>query len=81
MAAAPEEIVAGVTDMQVTYREAGSAEFRSAATVGTWSNVNAVMIALTLQSADQRVSTDVRENSGRLERTFTNIITLRNRVP
>lgn len=81
MTAAPEEIVAGVSDMQVTYREEGEADFVQAGAVTVWTNVNAIMIELTMQSADQRISTDTRENSGRLERTFTNIITLRNRVP
>lgn len=81
MAGAAEEIVAGVTDMQITYREAGAADFVEADEIGTWTNVNAVMIELTVQSADQRVSTDPNASSGRLQRTFTNVITLRNRVP
>jgi type IV pilus assembly protein PilW len=77
----PEEIVAGVSDMQVRYREAGRSDFRDATSVGTWASVNAVMITLTLQSADQRITTDTSVNSGRLQRQFTNIVTLRNRVP
>lgn len=76
-----EEVVAGVTDMQLTYREQGNNDFRAANNVGTWSNVNAVTIALILQSADQRVTTDNTVNSGRVERRFANIVTLRNRVP
>lgn len=76
-----EEVVAGVTDMQIRYREAGTQSFVQANLVGTWSNVNAVMITLNMQSADQRVSTDTSVNSGRLQRTFTNVVTLRNRVP
>lgn len=81
MNANPEEIVAGVTDMQVRYREAGRSDFREASTVDSWVDVNAVMITFVLQSADQRISTDATENSGRLQRQFTNIVTLRNRVP
>lgn len=77
----PEEIVAGVTNMQITYRESGGVDFAPATSVGVWTNVNAVMIELTLQSADQRISTDASVNSGRLERVFTYVITLRNRVP
>lgn len=76
-----EEVVAGVTDMKLSYREQGVNEFRDANAVGNWMNVNAMMITLTVQSADRRVSTDTTVNSGRLERTFTNIVTLRNRVP
>lgn len=81
MNANPEEIVAGVTDMQVRYREAGQNDFREATSVGTWASVNAVMITLTLQSADQRITTTTNVNSGRLQRQFSNIVTLRNRVP
>ncbi|WP_129642617.1 PilW family protein [Peristeroidobacter agariperforans] len=81
LSGAAEEIVAGVTDMQISYREAGETEFGPATAVGVWTNVNAVMITLTLHSADPRLSTDASENNGRFERTFTNVITLRNRVP
>jgi type IV pilus assembly protein PilW len=76
-----EEVVAGVTDMELSYREDGVDEFVDANLVGDWWNVNAVMIALTVQSADRRVSSDVAVNAGRIQRRFTNIVTLRNRVP
>ena len=76
-----EEVVAGVTGMRLTYREQGVDEFRPADIIGNWSNVNAMMIELTVQSADQRVTTDSTVNAGRIERRFTNIVALRNRVP
>jgi len=78
-----EEVATGVTNMQVTYREQGGGvdAFRTATAVGNWMNVNAVRVVLTLQSAERRVSTDPAENAGRLERTFSHIVTLRNRVP
>lgn len=76
-----EEVVAGVTDMQLLYRQTGSDSFVEASTIAIWTNVTAVMITLTVQSADQRVSTDTNVNSGRLQRTLTNVVTLRNRVP
>jgi len=76
-----EEVVAGVTDMELRYREQGIDEYRNASDVTNWSNVSAIMIVLTLQSADQRVTTDPTIDSGRVERSFTNIVTLRNRVP
>lgn len=76
-----EEVVAGVTNLQLTYREQGVNEFRTANNVGNWMNVNAVLIELTVQSADRRVTTDVTVNTGRIERRFSNIVTLRNRVP
>jgi type IV pilus assembly protein PilW len=76
-----EEVVAGVTDMQLSYREQGVNTFREANIVGDWTTVSAVMITLTVQSADQRVASDNNVNAGRIERRFTNIVTLRNRVP
>jgi type IV pilus assembly protein PilW len=76
-----EEVVAGVTDLQLLYREQDVDEFREASEVGNWSNVTAVRIALTMQSADQRVTTDNTVNAGRIERNISNIVTLRNRVP
>jgi type IV pilus assembly protein PilW len=76
-----EEVVAGVTNLRLTYREQGVEQFRPATSIGNWMNVNAMMIELTVQSADQRVTTNNTVNLGRIERRFTNIVTLRNRVP
>jgi type IV pilus assembly protein PilW len=78
-----EEVVAGVTDMRVSYRLAGASAFQAAGLLGAgdWSNVDAIAIALTVDSTDRRVSTDAAVNAGRLQRTFSNVITLRNRVP
>jgi type IV pilus assembly protein PilW len=78
-----EEIVSGVSDMQVRYRLEGSDSFVAASAVGAgnWSSVNALTITLTMDSVDARVSTDAGANSGRLQRAFTNVVTLRNRVP
>jgi hypothetical protein len=67
--------------MELLYRQQGVDEFREAGAITSWIDVNAIMIALTVQSADQRVTTDTTVNSGRVERRFTNIVTLRNRVP
>jgi type IV pilus assembly protein PilW len=74
---ASEEIVAGVIDMQLRYRQGAETTFVEAPT--DWESVTAVEITLTLWSADQRVSTDQAVNDGRLQRTFTTIVGLRNR--
>jgi type IV pilus assembly protein PilW len=78
-----EEIVAGVTDMQITYRRGNDTTFSApgAWSASQWNDVNAVRIVLDVESADARVSTDVSVNSGRIAREFSQIITLRNRVP
>ena len=77
----PEEIVPGVANMQLRYREADQSEFHEASSVTSWEDVNAVMINLTLQSTDPRVATETNVDSARLQRQFTHIVTLRNRVP
>ncbi|HUG72177.1 MAG TPA: PilW family protein [Steroidobacteraceae bacterium] len=79
-----EEVVAGVTDMQLSYRIDDSDEFvdaDAAITGGQWSDVNAVRVVLTVESGDARISTDNTVNAGRLERQFAQVVTLRNRVP
>lgn len=79
-----EEIVAGVTDLQFAYRLEGADDFEEdagALSAADWREVTAVRVQLTVDSADTRVSTDLDENSGRLSRTFSQVITLRNRVP
>ena len=80
-----EEIAAGVTDMQIAYRLSNTTDFvdanHASLTAATWANVNAMRITLTVQSIDQRLSTDASVNSGRLQRDFTSVITFRNRVP
>jgi type IV pilus assembly protein PilW len=78
-----EEIVAGVTDMQIWYRLVETDDFVAASALNPadWEDVNAVRIELTTESADTRVSTDNTVNSGRLSRNFAQIVTLRNRVP
>jgi type IV pilus assembly protein PilW len=76
-----EEVVAGVTQMQLKYGINGSGTPVEASGVVDWSTVNSVFITLTADSADTNVSTDLATNSGRIERTFSYLITLRNRVP
>jgi type IV pilus assembly protein PilW len=79
-----EEIVSGVTNMQIQYGVNGSNLISNAsALVGAaaWAPVNSVFITLTVRSTDAQISTSRTVNQGRLERTFTYVITLRNRVP
>ncbi|WP_116812973.1 prepilin-type N-terminal cleavage/methylation domain-containing protein [Steroidobacter cummioxidans] len=75
-----EEIVAGVSNMTLTYLQEGGDSFQAPAAVTNWSNVTAVRVGLTIDSIDQRISSDASVNEGRLQREFANVITLRNRV-
>jgi type IV pilus assembly protein PilW len=73
--------VSGVTNLQVRYGENGRESISTADAVTNWADVNSIFITLTADSADTNVTTDRAENSGRIQRTFTYLITLRNRVP
>lgn len=72
------EMVRNVIDMQITYHEGVSATYKDAADVGSWSNVNAVRIKLTLESAQNNVTTDGYGKE--LQRSFTFTTTIRNRA-
>lgn len=79
-----EEMVAGVTDMQLRFGTNDSddiVEPSGLSTVDDWAAVNSIFVELTFNSANTRVSSDMTVNDGRLERTFTYLIALRNRVP
>lgn len=67
-----EEIIPGVNNMVIGYRDGESVNFVS--DPGNWEGVSAVEITLTLVSTDARVSVD----DGRLQRSFTTLIGLRN---
>ncbi|HQS02360.1 MAG: prepilin-type cleavage/methylation domain-containing protein [Halothiobacillus sp. 24-54-40] len=78
IAPTPQEMVRNVTDMQITYLLEGAASFVPASSVGAanWAKVDAVQIALILQSTDQRAGTDIKP----ITRQYTTTVTLRNRV-
>jgi len=78
-----EEIIAGVTDMQIKYGRNGVDtidDANAAWTTSDWSKVNSVFITLWVDSSDTNISTDTATLSGKLRRPYTYIITLRNRV-
>jgi type IV pilus assembly protein PilW len=78
-----EEVVAGITNMEIQYGVAGNDTiFDATGLVGAaaWAPVSSVFITLTVRSSDSNVSTNTALNSGRLTRTFTYLVTLRNRV-
>lgn len=79
-----EEVIAGVTDMQVTFGRNGLDTVVDATGIvgaAAWASVNSVFITVTVSSSDINVSTNTAVNTGRLQRTFTYLVTLRNRVP
>jgi len=71
-----EEVVPGITDMQLSFR-ANNTAASFVANPANWRNVTAVEVTLTAVSINDRVSVD----NGRLQRQFTTVVGLRNRVP
>jgi len=78
MDADPEELVVGVSNMTLRYLVQGGTEFEEPPVL--WGNVAAIEVTLNIESTEQRVSTAPGVSQGRLQREFTNVITLRNRV-
>ncbi|WP_298611196.1 PilW family protein [uncultured Thiothrix sp.] len=78
-----EEIVAGVSNLQINYHRTTLNSWDTATAIDTanaWANVNALRLQLSLVSAESNISTDSSINNGRLQRNFTQIIALRNRL-
>jgi type IV pilus assembly protein PilW len=77
-----EEVVAGITNMQMQFRATGSdVIFADAAAVPDWSVISSVLIQITALSSDINVTTDPTVNTGRVQRQFNYLISLRNRLP
>ena len=79
-APAAQEMVRGVTDMQIVYNRPNTANanvFESATSVGTdWAKVAAVRITLSLESSNAHASA----TGSNIDRTVTTTIALRNRL-
>ncbi len=75
---ARQEMVRGVTAMQVAYHQEGlPSAFVEASHVTQWNNVTAVRVTLTTQGAEERAGV----NDAPIARQFSMTTTLRNRVP
>lgn len=85
-AKAAEEVTEGVENMGLQYLAPASTGYAAAGAVaaGTWSDVNAVRIALTLQAAVGALSAKEVEGTtsgAALTRQLVHTVTLRNRMP
>lgn len=78
--AVPEEIVEGVTGMQLQYMyvdpATGAGTYRNAVDVPDWRRVTGVQIVLTIQSPESGVA----EGNARIQRQLTHVVNFRNRV-
>ena len=73
----PQEVIDGVIDLQLQYLEAGASDYVDASAVADWEQVEAVRAQVTVESTATGIATD----GGRLQREFSHVVTLRNRVP
>ena len=63
--------------MAITYLVGGA--YVSASPAPNWANVTAVRVVLTLRGIETGTSTNTN-NSGRLDRTMTQVVTIRSRA-
>lgn len=75
-----EEIVSGISGLVVEYHVPDADGWSDAASITDWASVDALKLTFTMVTADTRVSTESTGN-GRLQRTVTHIVALRNRIP
>lgn len=78
----PIEIASGVESLTFRYRLTDTADFKVSSEIsgGQWQRVNAIEVSFKLLGEDQNVSTDSGVDSGRITRSFTSIVALRNRI-
>lgn len=74
------EMVRGVQAMEISYHERGGAAYVAASSVGSWAEVNAVRLALTVRSRGLQPgsTTGAGTDQQPLERVFTTTVALRN---
>lgn len=73
------EIAAGVTNLRMRYRLKDTADFITASAVGAqWARVNAIEIQMDIASQDRNIATHAA-GQGRLARSFTSVVAIRNR--
>lgn len=73
-----EEIVEGVSGMQLRYLERGAANYVQATAVANWSRVSAIEINLTMTGTEQEPT--AAGGLARVQRSFFNVVALRNWV-
>lgn len=77
----PIEIASGVTDLDFRFRLVDTAAFVDSDTITAWdrwADVNAIEVTMDLLSQDQNISTSAADG-GRLGRSFTSVVAIRNR--
>lgn len=73
----PQEVIDGVTDMQLQYKTDTAVNYVDASAITDWARVEAIRVTVSLEGTTAAASVD----NGRLQRQFSHVVTLRNRVP
>ncbi|WML91073.1 prepilin-type N-terminal cleavage/methylation domain-containing protein [Thiothrix lacustris] len=74
-----EEIVSGLNNLRIEYHVSDVDTWSDASAITDWDTVDALKLTITFITADTRLSTD-SSGDGRLQRTITNIVALRNHL-
>lgn len=74
-----EEIVAGLSGLLIEYHVPSADAWSDATAITNWQDVDALKLTITLVTADTHLSTN-STGDGRLQRTITHIVALRNRL-
>lgn len=80
-AVAAEEVAEGITDLQFEYLPIGGTAYLPATAVTDWGRVAAVRVTVTLQGGQGAIVERVGTDGAVLQRQFTHVVALRNRLP
>lgn len=76
-----EEVAEGVTDLQFEYLPVDAAAYVAATAVTDWAQVAGVRITVTLRGGQGAINENVGTDGATLQRQFSHVVTLRNRLP
>jgi type IV pilus assembly protein PilW len=76
-----EEVAEGVTDLQFEFLPIDGAAYQPATAIADWSDVAAVRVTVTVRGGQGSINENVGTDGAALQRQFTHVVTLRNRLP
>lgn len=76
-----DEVAEGITDLRFEFLPVGGTAYLAPTAITDWSQVVSVRVAVTLQGGQGTLRENVGTDGARLQRQFTHVVTLRNRLP
>ena len=76
-----EEVAEGVTDLQFEYLPVDATAYAAATGITDWTQVVAVRVTVTLSGGQGAITENVGTDGAALQRQFSHVVTLRNRLP